>query len=142
MLIFTLICLRRDRRAGYSLIAAIIAVFLMQAAFTAFAPRSRPAQAMPIGDELLNFIRGSGGTSSFFSGHTASVVIVCTIFYLMQLNPATAFVGGLPIVISRLMPVQHYLSDIMGGIIFGYLTAKIAYKAIAGKRSRLEGSAS
>ncbi len=137
MLASTAVCLRKDRRAASALIIAVILVFLMQAAFTVFAQRARPPQSMPIGNDLLSVIRGAGGSSSFFSGHTASVVVVCTIFYLMRFHPRAAALIGLPIVSSRLTLIQHYLSDILGGIVFGYVTAILTYKAITWKTSKI-----
>lgn len=124
----------RSRRAASVLVISTLLVFMMQAAFTDFAPRARPPQAMAVGDGLMQFIRGSGASSSFFSGHTASSVAAYTVFALEAYNPLVLFALVFPIILSRITLVQHYLSDVFGGIIFGYVTAKLVYAAASRKQ--------
>ena len=117
----------KNRRAGAALLASIIIVFLIQAAFTDFAPRARPPQAQHIGDSLMYWIEKSGTTSSFPSGHTMISTAVFTTLLLLDIHPLLVLLLALPIAISRIFLVQHYISDVMGGIIVGYVTTKITY---------------
>jgi len=117
----------RNKRAAVSLIVSVALVFLMQFVFTEFAPRPRPPEAMHIGDSLLSFIQHTGGMSSFFSGHTGSSIALATTYMMVGMQPGLAFILALPIILSRLLLVQHYLSDIFGGVIAGYVTAKVVY---------------
>jgi membrane-associated phospholipid phosphatase len=121
----------KDRRAACALAASVLLLFLMQAAISEIAPRTRPPEAMPVGDWLMRIIRQTGTSSSFFSGHTASSVAVCTIYLLVGWHPLAMAILALPIIGSRIMLVQHYVSDVAGGIIFGYVTAKIVYLKVA-----------
>jgi len=116
----------KNRKAAAALIISTILVFALQIAFTDFAPRARPPQALPIGDVLMSIIRRSGASSSFFSGHTASVIAVYATCAGIGLYPTAALLLAVPVIISRLLLVQHYLSDVLGGIIFGYVAAKAA----------------
>jgi undecaprenyl-diphosphatase len=116
---------RKNRRAAAALVLSILLLFLMQDAFTVFSPRARPPEAMHIGDWLMNLIKRTGGSSSFFSGHSASSVAVATTYGLLGIHPALMAALAVPILVSRLTLVQHYLSDVIGGIIFGYVTTKI-----------------
>jgi len=125
----------RDRRAGAAMVLSVILIFLMQAAFTEFSPRARPPQAMPAGDWLMDLIKKSGGTSSFFSGHTAGAVAVATTCMLVGMEPLLMYSLAAPIAISRITLVQHYLSDVVGGVIFGYVTAKLVFSAFKKRRA-------
>lgn len=124
----------KSRRAAAALSLTIVLLFLMHVSITEFAPRERPYQALPEGDQLMRLIRWSGASSSFFSAHAASVTAVCTAFLLLDTYPLAAVALGLPIVVSRITLIQHYLSDVLGGVIFGYVTMKAAYWAIGKKR--------
>ncbi|MFH0862142.1 MAG: phosphatase PAP2 family protein [Candidatus Altiarchaeota archaeon] len=124
----------RHRRAAAALSLAIVLLFVMHLAITGFAPRARPIQALPEGDQLMRLIRWSGASSSFFSAHTASVVAVCAVFIILDFHPIAAVALGVPIILSRITLIQHYPSDILGGVIFGYVTMKVAYWAVRKKR--------
>jgi undecaprenyl-diphosphatase len=130
MLVASAMLLKRDRKALMTLVASVAIIFLIQLAFTKFAPRERPAEAMPIGDGLMKLIRESGASSSFPSGHTASVAAVFALFLLIGFHPAASFLLGLPIAVSRILLVQHYLSDVLGGAIIGYVIAKSVYSLV------------
>jgi len=117
----------KDRRAGAALVTSIILVFIIQAAFTQFAPRTRPPQAQHIGDSLMHWIQESGTTSSFPSGHSGSSVAVYATLTFLGINPLSALLLMLPIPISRLLLVQHYLSDVLGGAAIGYVLAKVSF---------------
>ncbi|MFH1125709.1 MAG: phosphatase PAP2 family protein, partial [Candidatus Altiarchaeota archaeon] len=125
--------LMKKRRAAVSLILSVALLYLMQVAFTEFAPRERPPEAMPVGDFLMDLIRSTGASSSFFSGHSATAVAVYTIFQMINFHPLLVLLLALPVLISRLTLVQHYLSDVIGGAIFGYVTTKIIYTIIKKK---------
>lgn len=133
MVLGTVILYLRNRRAAASLLVSVAMVFLIQFAFTEIAPRPRPPEAMPIGDGLLSFIRHTGGMSSFYSGHTGSSIALATTYMLVGMQPALAFVLAFPIILSRLLLVQHYLSDVLAGIIAGYVFAKAVYAAFTAK---------
>lgn len=125
----------KNRRAAVSLILSFVLLYLMQLAFSEFAPRDRPAEAMEVGDSLMELIRITGASSSFFSGHSATAVAVCVVFQLVGFHPLLVAVLALPILVSRLMLVQHYLSDVAGGVVFGYVTAKAVYRLVNGESS-------
>lgn len=115
----------KNKRAAAAMVASTIALFLMQAAFTEYAPRERPPQAMSLGEGLMAVIRSTGTSSSFFSGHTASSVAAYTVFGIIDCHPTLMLLLILPIISSRITLVQHYFSDVVGGIVFGYVTTKI-----------------
>ncbi|MFH1404005.1 MAG: phosphatase PAP2 family protein [Candidatus Altiarchaeota archaeon] len=130
MVLSTLIMLVKNRRAAVSMVVSVTLVFLIQGMFTEFAPRARPSEAMLIGAGLMHLIQSSGTSSSFFSGHTASSMVVYVTYMMAGHHPAAMLVLAAPIMASRIMLVQHYLSDVLGGIIFGYVTAKVAYTLV------------
>jgi membrane-associated phospholipid phosphatase len=123
----------RRRRAGMALLTSILIVFLIQVAFTDISPRARPPQAQHIGDNLMQWIQRSGTTSSFPSGHTGSSFAVFTTFMLLDMHPLIVLLLALPIAASRILLVQHYVSDVIGGAIVGYVASKAVYRIIAEK---------
>jgi undecaprenyl-diphosphatase len=125
-----LILLKKNRKAAIALVVSVALVFLVQAIITDIAPRQRPPEAMPIGDGLMKIIRGFGASSSFPSGHTASTVAVFTMFLLIGFHPMVVLFLGIPIMVSRITLVQHYLSDVLGGIVIGYVIAILAFRLI------------
>ena len=126
--------LHRRRSAALALVVSVVLVFLMQAAFTEFSPRPRPPQALPQGDVLMRFIKSSGGSSSFFSGHAATSMAASTMLILEGVNPALAVAFAVPVMVSRITLVQHYLSDVLGGIVFGYVAGRSVYARLAKRR--------
>jgi membrane-associated phospholipid phosphatase len=130
-----IILLKKNKRAAASLIISIIVLFLMQAAITQIAPRERPPEAMPIGQELMHLIKITGTSSSFFSGHSATAVAVYAIFTLIGYNPLLVLLLTVPILVSRITLVQHYISDVIGGVIIGYVVAKIVYLSLQRKKA-------
>jgi membrane-associated phospholipid phosphatase len=136
MFIFTgiIVVFLKRKKAAAALAISIVLIFLMQSVITHIAPRARPPQSMLVEDPLMKAIQWSGASSSFFSGHTASVVAVCTVLMQLEVYPVTAFLLAVPIMTSRITLVHHYISDVLGGIIFGYVTAKAAYVWMMGKR--------
>lgn len=125
----------KNRRAAVSLVMSVVLLYLMQVALSEFAPRERPAEAMEVGDTLMELIRSAGASSSFFSGHTATAVAVYVVFQMLGCHPLLVAVLALPVLVSRLMLVQHYLSDVAGGVVLGYVTAKVVYRLVNGKSS-------
>ncbi|MDD5112202.1 MAG: phosphatase PAP2 family protein [Candidatus Altiarchaeota archaeon] len=122
----------KNRRAFASLLASSILLYVMQVAITEIHARERPAEAMQIGGQLMDLIYRTGASSSFFSGHAATVAAACTMFLIIGARPFLVLFLALPIFISRLTLVQHYPSDVAYGIVFGYVTAKIVHALISG----------
>src|SRR3990167_9436287 len=120
----------KSRRAAATVIVSVIALSLMHTFFTEYTPRERPPEAMPIGDELMNTIMNFKGSSSFFSGHTATVVSVYTVFSLINYHSTLILFLISTIIISRITLVHHYVSDVIAGIIFGYVVTKVIYTII------------
>jgi membrane-associated phospholipid phosphatase len=85
---------------------------------------------MPIGNKLMEKIINFGATGSFFSGHAASAVATYTGYLLINYHPNIILALILPIITSRITLAHHYISDVIGGIIFGYVTTKLVYHTI------------
>jgi membrane-associated phospholipid phosphatase len=119
LLVSGVILYRMRKLWGFdSLLTSLIVLFILHMAISSFMPRDRP---LVEDDAVKALIIQLGMSSSFFSYHTASVVAICTIFLEIGYCPQTAILLGVPIIISRLTLSHHYLSDIIGGIIIGYI---------------------
>jgi membrane-associated phospholipid phosphatase len=124
---------RSDWRGGAALAASIAALGALKEAFSILAFRPRPPQAMPVGDGLMRIIQDIGASTSFFSGHTAGVVAAVTVCMFLGMRWRFAAALGLPIIVSRITLAQHYPSDVLGGVVFGYGAAKAACAAVFGR---------
>jgi membrane-associated phospholipid phosphatase len=134
MVLSIVFLLLKNRNAGIALILSIAIVFALQIGISDIAPRPRPSQALPIGNFLMEAIKKSGTTSSFFSGHSASSAAVWYFYSIYGIFPFTVLAMAVAIMASRLLLVQHYLSDVLSGAAIGYVTARLTHLAWTTKR--------
>jgi membrane-associated phospholipid phosphatase len=70
------------------------------------------------------------GTSSFPSGHTASIFALVTILALFTKNKKICFfylMAAILVAYSRIYLSQHFLSDVLGGALIGVTVAMFVY---------------
>ena len=125
----TVILWIKDKRALAAFFLTIIAITLIHWTFTVFMPRPRPLQAHSAG-ELLDQLNDSGYASSFPSSHAAIAVSGYTLLCETGIRRWYAFIAAIPIIIARIMMVHHYISDMIAGIILGYVISKIFYNLL------------
>ncbi len=96
--------------------------------------------------EIHDFIEklSGGGGPSFPSGHTTEVFALSTVLFL--LFPGRRWIAGLAlcwalvVAYTRMLLGVHYPSDILGGILFGVLTALLVHYFYTRKRRSPTGS--
>ena len=131
-----LILLRRTRRIGITLMILLVVSTLLAGYIKCGVDRERPQEPsdslLPVAvsrDTFALFCQG-GFDASYPSGHALRTTIIAILFayalytrfprgaHLLFLYPAL-------VAISRVMVLQHYPSDVIGGIILGILLTGI-----------------
>ena len=123
---------KKDKRALMAFILTMAVQSVIHSLFSTYLPRPRPMEAKPIGG-LLDQIMGIGMSSSFPSSHSAIAASVYTIFSEIGLWKWYILLATIPILISRITLAHHHISDVIGGIIMGYVIAKTLYSLLKKK---------
>ena len=126
LFVLSIFFLFKDERALFSFIFHIVIISLIHFCFTSFLMRPRPPNASKAGP-VLDDINKYGYVSSFPSGHAAIAISGFTLFKEKKYPSFIIFVAGFPIIIGRLFMNHHYLSDMIGGVILGYLITRFLF---------------
>ncbi len=124
---FLLLLNKKTRRYGILLTTALsIQYFLGDGILKHLFARERPFVRFP---EVEILIR-KPGSFSFPSGHTMSSFTAATIiFYFSKYAGIPAYILAVLIGFSRLYLFCHYPTDVLAGIVFGIITARIVISA-------------
>lgn len=121
---------RRERLAGITaLVAACVEVLLVNGVLKVFVARPRPfvthEEIMPLTQVLSQY--------SFPSGHTALAFALAFVFYRLSAHKHRVYglVVAALVGFSRMYLGVHYLSDVLGGIVIGYLAAVLAERVVS-----------
>ena len=131
----------------------IIPVLLLTAAYCLYARRFADAPAVLLGPAIalaLNswllkpmFDRWLGGTLVYPSGHTVSLAATLTVLVLLIRRVAAVLVAALILAVAAIGLVglgYHYLTDVIGGTLFGVAVVLLAWSALRRAPRRSGGS--
>lgn len=115
----------------FALTFVIETVFRMTTIY--FFPLNPPLNLMILHDTFAEFlIYGDAGPITkdlFFSGHTATMVMIC-LFVEGRRDKIIALIATLTLVILLLIQHVHYTVDVMGALFFTYISYLIAQQII------------
>jgi len=143
--IFTIIivlCLLASRRFEFAwqILAAFVVSGLVAQLLKHFVYSPRPKEFF-MGHQHIYLINGItlSGSSSFPSGHTASIFALATMLALFSKNKKlSCFYLMMAILVgySRIYLSQHFLTDILAGSIIGVSVAMFVYSFFDGRLNR------
>lgn len=126
-----LLCFKRTRKAGMTLIIAMLIAFLLSSVgLKKLFARVRPCNVNLAVDMLV----ARPHSFSFPSGHTTQAFAMFMSMYFAKMKKlfvVTACIG-LVICFSRMYLYVHFPTDILGGAIVGTLSAYAAWKIVQG----------
>lgn len=119
----------RRRKVGFAILAAeLLAMLIGNMILKSLVGRPRPFYVDPtlyVNTNEIAILRPSG--SSFPSGHTSSSFAAAfTIFFFNKKAGIAAFLLASLIAFSRMYLFVHYPTDILGGIVVGFICAKLS----------------
>ena len=135
-----LLIIRRTRRIGVSLMIALVIVTIVTGYTKCITDRDRPeleyfGSGLPIGEgaDTFSLFCNNGYNASYPSGHAGRAAVfglVLGVVLYQRMGTPTYLILLYPIIvsISRIYILEHYTSDIIGGIILGLLIAGIIAK--------------
>lgn len=116
---------RRDRLIALrSAVAGIVAWFGFNSIISHFIVRQRPPQLPRLNFPAHEFILDRPGPS-FPSDHAAFMTAIALSFYLAQERKLAPYLGliALLTVLARVVTAQHWVGDILAGIVVGTIAA-------------------
>lgn len=122
-----LLFFKKYRKSGASvLVALIFSLIFCNLIFKNLVARVRPFDADPLLDNLVH-----EDSFSFPSGHTsASFAAAFTLLYYYRKEGIAALILAILIGLSRMYICVHYPTDVLGGILFGALSAFLSIMLI------------
>ncbi len=135
LLAVTMLFIRRTRKAGILILAAMLITFLTgELVIKNIVMRPRPCTAFP--DIPLLIPRP--GSFSFPSGHSASSFTAAVMLFLFHKKWGCAALAlAVLIAFSRVFLFVHYPTDILAGAILGTVLALITYRLLQRPLSKL-----
>lgn len=114
------LCFKKYRKCGAGVaVALIFSLIFCNLIFKNLIARVRPFNADPTLDNLVN-----EDSFSFPSGHTsASFAAALSVLYYHKKEGIAAIVLAILIALSRIYVCVHYPTDVLGGVVFGALSA-------------------
>ncbi|WP_294375645.1 phosphatase PAP2 family protein [uncultured Clostridium sp.] len=113
-----------SRKTGFMLISSLLVTTIMgEGLIKHIVKRKRPFVKLNMCDKL---IIGTPSTYSFPSGHTASSFAASAVFFAInsEISILIVIIATL-IALSRIYLKVHYVSDVIGGAIIGFLLGNI-----------------
>lgn len=119
-----LLIVKKTRKAGITVLLSLIIMLLFGDLFLKnMIARTRPYYTMEVG-----IIIPDPKSYSFPSGHTASSFAVAFALFKYYKKYAVVYFSAASLMaITRLYLTVHYPTDILGGIIVGFLCAEVGY---------------